>query len=368
MKRKISRRQFAAASASLASGLTILPGKKSWSAAKTTDALDKKIGRLFTLNMFWKYPPDFFLSLMENYQVGGAYIDRNALSDFATAEKAIKRIVSAASDPVIIITDCEGGKVNRARKVVPFESARELGARFISGELDGPGFFSAFSKKLEPLSGLGFNFNFDPVLDLDGPYIGSRSYGKDPEKVADMAVKMVAAYRDLGMHGVIKHFPGMGTVRQDPHADFFPSIDPPLEVLMERELVPFKAAMEKGASSVLVGHCKMSCIDDSLPASLSPSVMSFIRKDLAFKGLIWPDSLTMGAVYKYQKSRGVPSDRLIRQSCVDALKAGVDQIFNFRLNPADFPLVVRAVREAVISKEIPESRIDEAQARSRSLF
>src|SRR5581483_2956669 len=46
-----------------------------------------------------------------------------------------------------------------------------------------------------------------------------------------------------GVRGCAKHFPGHGDTRTDSHYDL-PVIDAPLEVLRERELAPFKAAID----------------------------------------------------------------------------------------------------------------------------
>lgn len=363
-----NRRGFIKNSAKTGAGLLLWP-TTSWSVSSApADPLEQKIGRLFCLNMYWRTPPSFLLRSIERYHVGGIYLDKNPLINSKTAMAASKKIREVSPVPIFIITDCEGGVVNKLRKVEAFPSARSLGDAFRDGTLTEDGLYAKFRKKLDVMKGLGFNFNFDPVLDLSGSYIRTRSLGADPEMVAKAARICLRAYRDTGIHATAKHFPGMSSVSQDPHQKVLPSIKRPVKELMDRDLVPFIAAIEEDISSIMVGHCKFSALDDNLPASLSPVVLQdFVRKELGFKGAIWPDSFTMGAISKFYAGKGVRGDRMIYRCCVDAIKAGVDMIFNFRFDSSKFPVMVEAVKDAVKDGTLSESRIDESLERIAKL-
>jgi beta-N-acetylhexosaminidase len=362
-----TRRKFIKGSVKLGAGLLLWP-TTSWSAPPTPDPLEQKIGRLFTLNMYWRTPPDFFLKTVEKYHLGGAYLDKNSLVGRDTAKRAVDKLNSAAQKPLIIVTDCEGGAVNRMRKIQGFPTAGSLGDSYAGGEYDAEALFSKIMARVKLVKELGLNFNFDPVLDLRGPYIGARSYGKDPAKVAEAARIILRAYREAGVNAVAKHFPGLGRISSNPHHQVLPSVSCGLDELLKSDLIPFKAAVNERVSSVMVTHLKVTALDKKMPASLSPAIINgLLRRDLGFNGVVWPDSLTMGAITKLYKGQSIRDIRVISRASVDAIKAGVDQIFNFHLDAAKFPQVVAKVKAAVKSGELTEDRLDQSIARIQML-
>ncbi len=359
------RRRFSKQALTAGGGLVLLPGALR---SEKVHPLDRKIGRIFFLNMYWRTPPDFFLRLVEKYHVGGAYLDKNSLISKETCRRAVDRLKSASAAPLFLITDCEGGVVNRLRRIRSMDSAQSIGRRFSKGEIDEEGLYKIYAERIKLMRELGLSFNFGPVLDLSGPYIRSRSFGSDPDTVARICKVILKAYSDVGVHATGKHFPGMGTVAKNPHRKVLPAIETPLEKLHERELVPFKAAIDANISSVLVGHPYINAIDPDLPASLSQKVIQgFIRGDLGYDGIIWPDSLTMGMIKEFYERKGITGIKQAGASAVAALRAGVDQIFNFRFDNSKFPVVVRQVRQAVQDGTIPEKRIDQALERTAKL-
>jgi beta-N-acetylhexosaminidase len=64
----------------------------------------------------------------------------------------------------------------------------------------------------QQLASVGIDVNFAPVLDVigqPGPYIGSRSYGSDPDVVARHGAAFVGGLERAGVFPVVKHFPGL---------------------------------------------------------------------------------------------------------------------------------------------------------------
>ena len=64
----------------------------------------------------------------------------------------------------------------------------------------------------------------------------------------------------------------------------------------ETDLLPFKAGIEAGASSVLVAHNTVNALDSENPASLSPTIHNMLRDECGFDGVIMTDDIAMGAV------------------------------------------------------------------------
>lgn len=148
---------------------------------------------------------------------------------------------------------------------------------------------------------LGFNVNFAPVGDINNninnPVINSRSYGDDPNKVAQMVIPAFKGFQDSGILPTIKHFPGHGNTSVDSHIGL-PRVFSSQEAVSKMELVPFKQAIKAGIDGVMISHIVYEAYDQIYPATLSQAIITdLLKKELAFSGLIVTDSLTMGAIH-----------------------------------------------------------------------
>jgi beta-N-acetylhexosaminidase len=131
---------------------------------------------------------------------------------------------------------------------------------------------------------------------------------------------VTAVCRGLTKAGIApsaKHFPGHGDTHVDSHISL-PIISKDATTLAQTDLVPFRAACEAGAASIMVGHMALPSITGNTePASLSRAVIGgLLRESLAYDGVAVTDCLEMGAVAA--RPGGVPS------AAVDALRAGAD--------------------------------------------
>ena len=95
-----------------------------------------------------------------------------------------------------------------------------------------------------------------------------------------------------------------------------PRITVKREVLDERELEPFRAAVEAGVACIMTAHIVVGAIDPGVPATFSEKVLrGVLRQELGFDGVIVSDALDMvGASGEI----GVP------EAAVRALAAGCD--------------------------------------------
>src|SRR5690606_14090671 len=105
----------------------------------------------------------------------------------------------------------------------------------------------------EELSALGINMNFAPSFDInnnpDNPVIGVRSFGEDPELVAELGVAYTKGLQASGTAATAKHFPGHGDTATDSHIGL-PEVPYDLERLKAVELYPFQKAMEAGIDAI----------------------------------------------------------------------------------------------------------------------
>lgn len=186
---------------------------------------------------------------------------------------------------------------------------------------------------------LGVNWVYGPVCDLDvepdNPIVGTRSFGRDPLKSAELAVTWIDSCQSEGVLACAKHFPGHGRTTRDSHAEL-PTVDASADVLETSDLVPFRAAIEAGVASIMSAHVAFPALDASgAPATLSRRILTdILRRQMGYKGLVVTDALIMEGVLGEGGENG---------AVVGALSAGCDLL----LYPADHASAERAVTAAI---------------------
>jgi beta-N-acetylhexosaminidase len=143
--------------------------------------------------------------------------------------------------------------------------------------------------------------------------IGDRSFHRDPEIVATLAVAWLQGMHKAGMIGVAKHFPGHGHVVADSHVDL-PVDHRTLSELYD-DMLPYERMLGHGLNAVMVAHVRYPQVDPDV-ASLSPYWLgTVLRRNLGMRGAIFTDDLSMKAL----ASEGEMPERARR-----ALAAGAD--------------------------------------------
>jgi beta-N-acetylhexosaminidase len=211
---------------------------------------------------------------------------------------ALQAAAPPTNRPLLVATDQEGGQlIALGAETTQFAGAMALGA---TADVE-------LAERVARATGremlaLGVNVNYAPVCDLatnpDNPAMGLRSFGDDPAAVARLVGATVRGLQAEGVAATAKHFPGTGDAAVDPHHELATvPLDRP--ALDERELVPFRAALDAGARLVMAGHMALPALTGSttLPASLSRMVITeLLRHDLGFTGLTITDALDMRAL------------------------------------------------------------------------
>lgn len=205
------------------------------------------------------------------------------------------------------------------------------------------------------LSELGFTLDFAPVADVltnpENQVIGRRSFGSDPDLVADFAMAEAKGLEESGVWAVLKHYPGHGATLGDSHQGYAYT-DKTLDELMEAELVPFQKGIQEGIRFIMAGHISVpSVIGEEVPCSLSSYMITdVLREKMGYDGIVITDAMNMGAVCQRYDSA---------EAAVLALQAGVDLI----LMPEDFRSAYEGVLAAVETGELTENRIEESVRR-----
>lgn len=258
--------------------------------------------------------------------------------------------MEACGIPPLLCVDEEGGTVARIAKQPAF-GVQDVGD---AADIGAAGDAAASQAAAESIGGylsdLGFNTDFAPVCDVaDNPNSDTmrrRSFGADPELVADMVAAEVAGFEAAGVLCSAKHFPGIGAAVGDSH-DSRIVFEGTLADLEAVELVPFQAAIAAGVPLVMVGHLSLPQVAGSdAPACLTPEVVTdLLRTQLGFQGVAITDSLAMGAVGEYYGTV---------DAVVLALQAGCDML----LMPADLDEALGAVRAALDDGRLTWDRVD----------
>jgi len=231
----------------------------------------------------------------KQHQFGGLIvvpINQNA-QDAASIRQLIQSVRGVMAHPLLVSTNQEGGTVCFAETGVPcLAGARQVGQQ-------GPGAVQReMSSMSHGLKGLGFDINFAPVADVwDGahPFMSERSYGQNPQAVAQDVTAAIVGIHAAGMYAAAKHFPGHGAADADSHLKL-PLVSESAQMLRDRDWVPFRAAIAAHVEMVMVGHLNVPAIDSTAPTSMSPAVIQDLRSGLGYQGIVISDDMQMGAL------------------------------------------------------------------------
>ena len=134
-----------------------------------------------------------------------------------------------------------------------------------------------------------------------------------------------------------------------------------LDVLRERDLAPFVAAIKAGTQAIMTAHIRVPVLTGDLPATLSRAAMvDLLRQELGFAGVVISDALEMHAAAAHAGGTASAAAR--------ALAAGNDLLCLGSRVDAD--LVEGSIRAIVAGIEdgwLPLTRVEEAADRVAGL-
>jgi beta-N-acetylhexosaminidase len=289
---------------------------------------------------------------VEDNHVGGLIIvtDRGPLgierSQVYPTSVMTNELQRLAKIPLLVGADFESGTGMRLDEGTSFPSAMAIGATGDPKLAYAAGKYTAIEARAA-----GVQWIFAPDADLnnnpDNPIINIRSFGEDPASVAAYVKEFVRGVEENGALSTAKHFPGHGDVAVDSHLSL-PVVPRDRKELEAAELVPFRAAIDAGASSIMPGHLSVPAFepDPNVPATLSPKILTgLLRDEMKFRGLIVTDALDMG---------GVTSIYSPGEAAVRAVEAGEDVL----LMSPEPDAAMAGLEDAVRSGRLSEKRID----------
>lgn len=213
---------------------------------------------------------------------------------------------------------------------------------------------------------MGIHWDLAPVADVVTESRWRRAleaFGDNADLVSEMVAAQVQGYQmqisgenyqENGVMATAKHFPGHGGVYKGLDSHGYPSrATYPMEVLENIHLKPFKAAIDNGVESIMIGHIVVEAIDDKCLAPFSRKVVTeLLRKKLGFNGIIISDALDMGPIAACYTPR---------ETALMMVKAGIDILMIIDFETVE--MIERALIGAVNGGHISENQIDNSVRR-----
>lgn len=257
-------------------------------------------------------------AVVSDYRVGGIMIgswtDLSMLTDGTLTD-----IGNIGPLPLAVSVDEEGGRVSRMSSLIgPAPAARTLAQTQTPDEV-----YQLALSRGRQMRGLGITIDFAPVVDVSdqgaNTVIGDRSFSNDPATVTTYAGAFARGLRDAGLLPVLKHFPGHGSGSGDSHTAGVVTT-PPLDELIESDLVPYRTLVAEGPVAVMMGHLEVPGLTGNMPASLSAAAVNLLRSGgyggPGFNGPVFSDDLSSMAA--------VSSRFGVAEAVLRALQAGSD--------------------------------------------
>ena len=317
--------------------------------------LERAVGRLLMVGVPGKSVDSAFLREMEKWGAGGVIFFSRHLGCLEHFKEQLKRIEEANGGPLLFAIDHEGGPVLRfGREVSELPSAMAMASVGDLNKLE-----TATQLAGSELRQLGLNVNLAPVCDInakENPGIGIRSYGERAADVANYVARAIKGFQRGGILATAKHFPGKGAATVDAHIAL-PTVGASRKTLLERELVPFRAAKEAGVGLMMTSHVIYPAIDKENAATFSATlVKELLRGELGFDGAVVTDDLEMGGA----RAQCEPAEAALRTIAAGHDLALICHTFLAQCKARQM------IKEAIETGELSKKTVEDAGLRVQS--
>lgn len=229
--------------------------------------------------------------------VGGIILFTRNYNTRAQLADLCKDIRNCRQQPVLIMVDQEGGRVQRF-----IEEFTRLPSMGVFGKLYDQNKDKALQLVKEcgwlmatELISVGIDISLAPVLDLNknmNLVIGERAFHTDPQKVINLATVFIAGMQEAGMAATGKHFPGHGSVTLDSHLAL-PVDERSEQEIRQEDMLTFTALIEAGIAAIMPAHIVFKQVDQHPVGYSKLWLQTILRQQLGFSGVIFSDDLSM---------------------------------------------------------------------------
>ncbi len=290
---------------------------------------------------------------LTQYQPGAALIFGRDISTDA-ARAAIGQLHTASD--VLIAVDHEGGAATRLNG----DGFAKLASWRKTCALEDTARIQLLEQTAAQLRNVGVDMVLGPVLDVGsaGSALGERTCSTDASTVAIRGQEYARIFKAAGVMTVFKHFPGIGSLKQDLHTTAVTQNSSPLESFV------FKSVLDTfPKSGVMISHLSVLELGDARPCSLSATCINSLTEKYP-GAFVVSDSLDMeSALHMVTAASGSgQSKRTLSKAAVEAVEAGQMVLtFGAGIKPAQLAEVHRAL-VAEYQSSISFSRQVDAQA------
>lgn len=201
----------------------------------------------------------------------------------------------------------------------------------------------------------GINLVLSPTADVvtgRNEWLQGRTLADDPEVVTQMVRAYVRGVRRAGLSATLKHFPGHPECSGHPARDA--AVVPCSLSALKSLWSPFRAGIEEGVEAVMMGPAQFNAVTPAEAGSLSGTLISILRTELGFGGLVMTCDLDHKATIG-QASLG--------DTAVSALNAGVDLLLLSPKAVTRLDEVAASIVRAVSSGTLSLARLEAAYAK-----
>lgn len=309
---------------------------------------EEKVGQLF-FQLTAGIDEAYLKELMEKYHLGGCRYNNMPGAAVQMQNRILQKY---AKVPLIIACNTENGGAGCCSDGTYIGSQIKIGATRKLEHAYNLGKYANIEAKA-----IGCNMCFAPVADIhynwENTEIVARSYGNDPQRVAEMSkAYMEGAHSIGGFTCAAKHFPGNGHDFRDAH------ISNNVNIFNEKEWMEtfghvYKTLIDNDLDAIMGGHIMMPNYmrevkpgikdEEMMPATLCPEIMTGLLRDkLGFNGMVVTDASHMVGM----------TNRMTRKEMLPlAINAGCDMFLFFNDPDEDFNTMLEAYKNGTISEE-----------------
>ncbi|HET8845574.1 MAG TPA: glycoside hydrolase family 3 N-terminal domain-containing protein [Ktedonobacteraceae bacterium] len=322
--------------------------------------LDEKLGQLIMAQALTGYDTANTadtMYMLNQLHANGIIMYAIQMNSFKQTKADIQNMQLHASTPLFVSADEEGGFVERIENI--------FGHRPGALETYQTGKVSNATKLgqsiTNDLRSLGINTDLAPdidVLQASSPSLYTRTWGYTPQSVIQYGGAYLRAVQGAGEVAALKHFPGLGAAKTDPHSSL-PVIKSTKDQIYSVDLAPYKYFLSSSdplnnPGMIMSTDLMMPALDPTLPAELSPTIINgVLRHDLHYDGVVITDALYMDGIAKKWN--------LVTASIM-ALNAGCDILLGAR-GSYEVQMVINGLKQALNNGTVSMSRVNEAVTR-----
>ena len=322
--------------------------------------IEEKVGQMVQVKVlkndisslkFKKTPSKKTEDLIKNYHVGSVIFYRmDNIEEVINYNNSMQQwsIESGAHLPLLIASDFETGVgYNVLKGATLFPHQMGVAA---AGDVD-------LAEKISGIiadeaKAIGVYWNYSPVADINtninNPVIGVRAFGDTADVVTKYSLAYVQGYQKNGIMATAKHYPGHGDTNTDSHKDL-PVVNYDVSTLKNVYFKPFESLINMGVKSIMTSHIILKEIDETLPATLSPKILTdMLRVQHGFRGIVVTDAMSMDGISNFFE---------IDEATVLAVQAGADIVMATG-SYEDQIMTVQSLIDAVKGGVISEKRLN----------